>query len=284
MIETFPLPVKLDTPQIGSVLFHPRPETSLDPPAGAVDFAVNTEDGRAVLGCRAFIGEQEHAPVILFFHGNGETVGDYDDIGPLFLEVGINVVFATYRGYGWSTGVPSASKLVLDAESVLVASQQWLQDHSLSGPLFVMGRSLGSVSAIELVYRFPDRCRGLLIESGFADTVPLLATIGVSPIPEELAEADCFNNRRKIAHIELPTLILHGARDQLIPIGEAEKLQAESGARNKQFQVVPGADHNSLMLVAGPLYFAAIKQFIDGVTGVNTWRERRRHFKREQSA
>jgi hypothetical protein len=53
-------------------------------------------------------------------------------------------------------------------------------------------------------------------------------------------------------------------------------LQAESGARNKQFQVVPGADHNTIMAVAGNLYFETIKQFINKILGIKPrWKRKR---------
>jgi len=87
-----------------------------------------------------------------------------------------------------------------------------------------------------------------------------------------------FNNGGKIAGIKLPTLILHGARDQLIPPYQAEKLQMQSGARNKQFLLIPGADHNSLIAMAGVRYFQCIRKFIDEICGLNTWRQRRRKF------
>ena len=47
------------------------------------------------------------APSILFFHGNGEIVADYDDLGPLYNRMGINFLAADYRGYGRSTGRPT---------------------------------------------------------------------------------------------------------------------------------------------------------------------------------
>ena len=80
----------------------------------------------------------------------------------------------------------------------------------------------------------------------------------------------------------MPTLLLHGSRDQLIPVHEAEKLQAESGAKTKQFHMIPGADHNSLILVGGEQYFKTIKSFTDTVTGQNTWRQRRKKFKDQE--
>jgi pimeloyl-ACP methyl ester carboxylesterase len=139
-----------------------------------------------------------------------------------------------------------------------------------------MGRSLGSACAIDLAEKYADGIKGLIIESGFADTLPLAASLGLELNDHDLTEDECFNNMAKIVHVTKPTFILHGARDQIIPVAEAEKLQSFCGAKSKEFQIVPGADHNTIMAVAGRLYFQAIKQFIDKITGTSSWRRRRK--------
>ena len=137
--------------------------------------------------------------------------------------------------------------------------------------------SLCSAACIELGHRFPELIKGIIIDSGFSYTLPLAARLGYDVSESGLTEEDCFNNLDKIREIKLPTLILHGAEDQLIPLNEAEKLQAESGARRKQLSVVPGADHNSLIIRGGAIYFETIKGFTDTVTvNRNAWRRRRR--------
>ena len=61
-------------------------------------------------------------------------------------------------------------------------------------------------------------------------------------------------------------------------------MQSECGAKAKEFQIIPGADHNSLIAVAGELYFAAIKKFVEKTAGLTPdWRERRRQFKAQQA-
>lgn len=77
----------LDNPIITSMLFYPhadRPENSHI--AGAVDGSIPVEDG-ALLGYRFYV-HQADAPVILYFHGNGEIANDYDGIARLFFEIG----------------------------------------------------------------------------------------------------------------------------------------------------------------------------------------------------
>jgi hypothetical protein len=69
-----------------------------DCPAGAFDLSVPVGEDATIV-CR-FHQAGAGWPWVLFFHGNGEVVSDYDDISTYFAEKGLNLVIADYRGYG----------------------------------------------------------------------------------------------------------------------------------------------------------------------------------------
>jgi len=271
---------KLDRPEISGVLFYPQATPHTPPPTGAIDIDTRVADN-TLIGSRLFTADRE-CPVIIFFHGNGEIVPDYDDIGPAYTGLGINFLVSDYRGYGWSTGSPSASTLISDGRAVFDNISAWLADHGFSGKIFVMGRSMGSAPAIDLATQNTDRLSGLIIESGFAETVPLAMTLGLDLPSLGISEDDCFNNEKKIRSVTIPTFILHGQKDTLIPLWQAQKLHAACGAKSKELQIVPGADHNTLMAVAGVLYFQTVKGYVDRVTGASNWRERRKKLKQQE--
>ncbi len=261
-----------------NTVFFPQKKQITPLPESSVDLEIPVSGNTALLGCR-FHYRDKSDPVILFFHGNGETVADYDQTAGHYLAAELNLFVATYRGYGWSTGEPSVTTLFDDAAAILNALRHYMKKHEFSAPLFIMGRSLGSVSALDLACRYPDNFKALLIDSGFGDTLPVYQALGLGTGLETLTEENCFKNLEKIRLISMPTLIYHGARDQFIPVAAAEKLQVESGAKTKQFHVIPGADHNSLMVCGGVLYFQTIKKFSDTLLGKNTWRHKRKKFK-----
>ncbi len=268
---------KLDNNSILPFLFFPRNEPLTPPPAGAIDVDIEVSP-KIQVGCRFYL-HNVNSPSILYFHGNGEMVCDYDMLAPSYISLGYNFIVASYRGYGWSDGSPTATNMMNDAVKIFEAVKLRLEKHDHSSPLLVMGRSLGSASAIELASTFPDDIKGLIIESGFADTLPLLHNLGADPASLEMTEEDGFGNNDKIASITLPTLIIHGSRDQIIPPSSAERLQATSGARTKQFHLIPGAEHNTMISTGGELYFETIKRFIDDLTGASNWRNRRKKYK-----
>ncbi|NLZ17781.1 MAG: alpha/beta hydrolase [Desulfobulbaceae bacterium] len=273
----------MDHEDVLRVIFHPRKARKTEAPQQAVNIDAPVAAG-VKIGCRLFT----HSPAantIIFFHGNGEIVPDYDDIAPFYLAEGLNFAVCDYRGYGWSDGEPLVSTFLADAEASFLHLRSWLTDSQYTGELFVMGRSLGSACAIEVAAKHSDAVGGLIIESGFAKTLPLAKVLGIDLEQLGIREEDTFNNSAKIVDFTKPTLILHGQYDQLIPLWQAESLHAASGAKQKELQVVPGADHNSLIATAGKRYFTAIRMFIENATGTAPdWRQRRKEFKAAQQA
>lgn len=266
---------KLDRPEVLSHIFYPRQQGRSSLAENSCDFDCTVEEN-IVLGCRFHAASQE-APTIIYFHGNAEIVSDYDEIARKYTAFGINLLVTTYRGFGWSTGSPTVSTMLSDTDIILQKALGWLEEKGFTGSVFVMGRSLGSASAIDLTERHQGTTvRGLIVESGFGDTLPLTQNLGITTDGTDITEADCFRNCEKIAYIKIPTLILHGSADTMIPARNAEKLQAWSGARSKQFLIIPGATHNTMITTGGDLYFQTIKNFINKTCGITNWQYRRR--------
>jgi len=254
----------LDNPMITSMLFYPRADRPGNSHiAGAIDGSIPVED-RVSLGYRFYV-HQADAPVILYFHGNGEIASDYDGIAHLFFDIGISLLFVDYRGYGWSTGSPLASKLLSDAEAVVPALPSILSNAKVGAvPLFLMGRSLGSAPAVHLAYTFPDRFKGLIIESGFADMPSVMRRLGIQPEQFSLTEQDLAPiwNARKLRSVMLPLLVIHGEADTLLPVEHGQALYDASPAEKKTILRIPGAGHNDLMMIGMQRYFHAIADFI----------------------
>jgi pimeloyl-ACP methyl ester carboxylesterase len=265
---------KLDQPEVLQMLFHPRRETHTGHlPVNAVDSSITVAEGVRVHTRFHLAGPEE--PNILFFHGNGEIVSDYDDIAPFYIKFGMNFLAADYRGYGKSSGSPTVTAMLQDSHRVLEAVKGWLSNAGHSGPLLIMGRSLGTAAALELASSHAEDFAGLIIESGFATTLPLLLNLGVDVARLGITEEDGFRNVRKISSFTKPTLIIHGQYDEIIPVNSAAILQAQSPARAKEFQVVPGASHNTIIASAGELYFSVIKQFCNKISGIRAPRRKR---------
>jgi fermentation-respiration switch protein FrsA (DUF1100 family) len=217
-----------------------------------------------VIGGRFHMTEATAANV-LFFHGNGEIVADYDDIAALYNRLGINFLAVDYRGYGRSTGEPTVSAMMRDAHLIYAFARTWLKENAFAGPLIVMGRSLGSASVLELAANHGEELDGLIIESGFAFALPLLKLLGVQVWALGLKEDDGFGNLEKIRAYHGPTLIIHAEYDHIIPFSDGEALWDASSSPDKTLLEIPGANHNDIFLHGIREYFDAIKNLVDKV-------------------
>lgn len=254
-----------DRPEILRFLFHPRSEESTSPPSENVkDFFIPVEDG-LFIGARLH-GSDNSAPVILFFHGNGETVSDYNDLGPMYSSIGSNFLPVDYRGYGRSTGSPTVTGMMRDCHSIFDYFRQWLDTHGYTGSLIVMGRSLGSASALELAENYQDEIDGLIIDSGFAYFMPLLKLLGVNIHAMEIREQGGLRNIDKVRNFYKPVRFIHAEYDHIIPFSDAQALFEACPASDKKLLKIPGADHNTIFYYGMNEYMNSVKDLLQTLT------------------
>ena len=248
---------ELDRPEILTFLFHPRPEWG---EAGSdnrgEDLLIPVEMG-VVVGAR-FHMEETSAPNILFFHGNGEIVADYDDLGSAYNRVGINFLPVDYRGYGRSTGQPTITAMMRDSHLIFDFVKKWLLDKGYRGSLILMGRSLGSASVLELASHYKDQIDGLIVESGFAFSGPLLQLLGINLRAINFSEEMGFGNLDKIQRFDKPTLIIHAELDHIIPFSDGQALYDASPSSDKTLLKIPNANHNDIFMRGFSEYMAAV--------------------------
>jgi len=106
------------------------------------------------------------------------------------------------------------------------------------------------------VYR-PGRCVGLIVDSGIASakTLPLFGE-------SKLLDLPFCENLSKMAELRLPTLVLHGSADKLIPLDQGEALHAASGGgAHKRLAVIRGHGHNDLSWAED--YWRSLAAFLD---------------------
>jgi len=271
---------KLDNSEITAVLFSDPAELLPDCPEYAEDVKLLLSDTTALTARLYCSGKDD--PTILYFHGSPTSVNRFETTAKSFVRHGMNLLLISCADLRSERGGSEISSMMDSLPLIFKKTLLYLREKQFTGALFTMGESLGSACIIEITKMFPDELKGMIIVSGFCDTVPFLTGSGVQTENLELTENDGFNNKTKISDITLPTLILHGARDTVVPPPQAESLQASSGARNKQFFIIPGAEHTTVAETGGSLYFQTIKTFADTVSGVNTWRQRRRNSRKKK--
>ncbi len=250
---------QIDRSPLLGYLFYPRRDFT-PCPQGSFDGFIPVEPGVSI--STRFYGKDKGWPWILYFHGNGEVVSDYNEIAPFYQRKGINLVVADYRGYGASDGFPTFTHLIQDGRKIFQGVEQSLAKRGFTQDLWVMGRSMGSMAALDLAFHCADKIKGMIIESGFASVTRLITHLG---LPSQGIDLKSIEQERLavLPKISMPTLILHGERDNLVPLQEAKDLFAYLGTKRKKMVIIPDADHNSLLFHGMETYFGSIREFME---------------------
>jgi len=211
--------------------------------------AAGAETGLRVV---ARFGAQARAPVILFFHGNGELIDYQDFIVENYRRLGCSVLLPEYRGYGRSSGRPSQDAVVADA--VRFYDEIVKRDDVDASRIVFHGRSLGGAVAAALAEH--RRPRALILESSFASVAGMSRRYLV---PSFLLKHP-FRTDRLVAESELPMLIFHGSNDRIVPPSHGRRLR--DLARNGRY-IEYQCGHNDFPGVGnGERYWQAIEDFL----------------------
>jgi len=191
--------------------------------------------------------------VILYCHGNA---GDLNDWGLWAEELSnryqYDVVVWDYRGYGKSTG-KRRQKPMLDDGFLFY---EYCENYFAADEITLFGRSLGGFFATHLArYRNPQK---LVLESTPMSILEV-AQKEYPFLPSKYLLKFKFQNDRNIAEIGIPTYIIHGTADGLIPFDNGERLFKLSKAEIKKFYPVKGASHNDLTNFEST-YFGALDE------------------------
>ena len=158
------------------------------------------------------------APVVIFAHGNGELIDDWAAAFEPLRRLGSAVLLVEYPGYGRSTGSPSQRSIAASMTSAYDAMAKRADVDPAK--IIAYGRSLGG-GAVCALARERD-VAALVLESTFTGVRPLARAFFV---PGFLVR-DPFDNLDALRGYPGPVLIVHGERDEIIPVAHAQELHA----------------------------------------------------------
>jgi acetyl esterase/lipase len=180
-------------------------------------------------------GQVPDAPAICIFHGGGWVDGSpamLKGLATAISERGVTVLAPSYRTLN-AHGVT-----VREAIDDAVQTCRWLEKWSeRPSTLFLGGASAGGLLALHGFSRIPGIFSGMVLLNPVTDTskggftnrqIPVGGNASVSP-------QRFVNSLPKV-----PTLIIHSARDETVPIGQSEKFLA--GWCNEKARLVRWGD------------------------------------------
>lgn len=190
------------------------------------------------------------APLLVFYHGNGELMDGCLDVAGEWRSRGFNVLLHEYRGYGRSGGTPSEAGIVPDAVRMieLAAARPGVDP----ARIVLHGRSIGAAVAAQVAVRRP--VAAIVMQSTFTSAASFAPRLLA---PSALVRSP-FRTDRALAGSDLPVLILHGARDEIIAPSHGRALHAL--IPGSEYAELPGR-HNDFPLDEDA-YWRAIEAFL----------------------
>jgi pimeloyl-ACP methyl ester carboxylesterase len=180
------------------------------------------------------------ARVVVFFHGNGETVFDGLTFAEVLMSRGLGAMLVEYRGYGLTYGdPPTEASLYADGE----AAMTYLAKNGVPNDrIAVWGFSLGTSIASEMARR--GHGARLTLVAPFTSIVDMGNR--VAPIlPASLIVAHRLDTYGRAKDIVQPTLVVHGDADEVVPFEMGERIA--KALPHGRFVRVPGAHHTDVL-------------------------------------
>ena len=243
-------------PVINKMAFHPDTRNvihSSQLPRGVQELFIETED-RLKIQCY-FISSKQSEKIIIYFHGNAGNIGHrLPDLMQLN-RIGLNVLGVSYRGYGRSQGKPSEAGIYMDGDAAFRHATGEL-GFAVEN-VFVLGRSIGTSVAIHVSQK--QNMGGLVLVTPLTSGAEQAKASGLGLV--SFVAGDSFNNIGKIGFVSCPVLVIHGTRDNIIPISMGKDIYAKTEA-HKKFVAIEGAGHNNLSTTYAGNYWPPIKDFL----------------------
>ncbi len=188
-------------------------------------------------------------PVIVYVHGGPEAQARpmFLPLFPYFLQHGYAILAPNVRGSsGYGTTYMNLDNTTqrMDAVKDLAHGVYWLRDQRKGDParIAVYGGSYGGFMVLAAVTRYPDLFAAGVDICGTSNWVTFLENTG--PYRRAHREAEYGNLREHRAFLEeisplnhadkirSPMMVIHGANDPRVPVGEAEQIVAALRRRN----------------------------------------------------
>lgn len=214
----------------------------------------NTPDGEKLHGWFIPARKQPARGTVLYLHGNSANMTNYLFYVAFLAEEGYNLMMFDYRGFGESTGEPTAEGLQVDSQAAL----DYVRSRREVNPdrIVIYGQSLGGAVAITLA--------GSGRHKGISAVIAEAAFVSYRDLAEEKMEEvailkwfngiaatlfvdDTLAPRDYIRNIApVPMLIVHGTDDRVVPYANGQQL-FEKARQPKEFWTIEGGRHIQML-------------------------------------
>jgi fermentation-respiration switch protein FrsA (DUF1100 family) len=205
--------------------------------AGVEEVVFKATDGTKLIAW--YLPARGPKPTLLYFTGNSGNVANRAGKIRTIAADGYGVFMLNYRRYGGSGSRPTEARIAADA----VSAYDYLRGLGVTPhDIIAYGESLGTAVATRLSLQ--RHIEALVLEAPFTSIVDV-GRLMWKGFPLGLIMADQYRTIDRIGQVKVPLFIVHGARDAIIPLGQARHV-FHAANEPKSLTVVPQAGHNDL--------------------------------------
>jgi fermentation-respiration switch protein FrsA (DUF1100 family) len=202
----------------------------------AQEIMLRAADGTNVIAW--LVPPKPNKPLVLYFHGNGGSLAHRVHRFRRLVDDGTGLVALSYRGYGGSEGSPTEDGLIADGR----AAYEFARAQYPDAKIVLWGESLGTGVAVAIAAE--TDVAAVILEAPFTSAADV-AFSAYPFIPVRLLMKDQFRSDDRIGSVKAPVLIMHGARDRVVPFRLGERLFALAN-EPKQFVRFADGGHEDL--------------------------------------
>ncbi|MCF8060431.1 MAG: alpha/beta hydrolase [Bacteriovoracaceae bacterium] len=189
--------------------------------------------------------------LVVLFHGNAQNLSSHYLSVSWLTRFGYDVWVWDYRGYGLSQGKATSEGIAQDASAALQFAMKLYQKKSYK-KLILVGQSLGGNILTRALSDFNDQKKVslLVLDSTFLSYRKiaknrLQSVWFLYPISflSSLLVTDKYSGENSINKLNIPTLVIHGKLDPVIPFSFGEEVYKELKTKKKEFWQVPEGKH-----------------------------------------
>lgn len=181
---------------------------------------------------------------VVFSHGNAGSVGHHLGFCAWLAEASYNVIMYDYRGFGKSGGSVDRRGMIDDVKAAFAYARK--RPDIDPDRLVSYGHSLGGAQSVTALAEAPVKgLRAIVIDGAFASYQAMARVVGgqlgASLITDELSPRDFV---KKLAPV--PLLVVHGAKDEVVPVAQGRQLFEAAGEPKTLFEVKAGRHGTAL--------------------------------------
>jgi pimeloyl-ACP methyl ester carboxylesterase len=192
----------------------------------------------------------EKKELILYFQGNAKNLQNWLDNHVMALDWGCHVLVTDYRGFGKSNGEPCGQdQMYGDAEKIY---EYAITLGYKPENIILYGYSMGTGLASHLAIARGAKC--LILESPYSSLAEM-------PWVADKAPSYPFETKLHAKNISIPTLLIHGNKDEVITVDHSQRIFDNVKTHKKELVIIQDGGHGDLRI--RPEYKKIITDFLD---------------------